>query len=244
MKQIRERIFRIVSDSSHVSVASNAYNYMMIVAIVASIVPLAFHEEGELFFWVDRITLAVLLLDYFLQFITADFRFSKPGAVSFIRYLFSFSGIVDLVSILPSLLMLNSSLKLLRLARLMRALRLLRVLKLVRYWASFGIIVAVFKRQRATLVAVGALAVGYILITALIIFNVEPETFASIFDAIYWATISLTTVGYGDIYPTSSAGQVISMCSSFFGIALIALPSGVFTAGFMAELNGRKSEKK
>jgi voltage-gated potassium channel len=222
---------------------SKVYNYVMIFSILASLVPLAFHDENPLLIALDHITLAVLLIDYFLQIITADFRYRKSGIIYSVRYLFSFSGIIDLLSILPSLIMLNSSFKLLRLARLMRALRLLRVLKLVRYSDGLKIIVTVFKKQRGMLIAVATLALGYILITALIIFNVEPETYGSMFDAIYWATISLTTVGYGDIYPVTRVGQAISMFSSFFGIALIALPSGVFTAGFVTEISKQKEQK-
>ena len=81
------------------------------------------------------------------------------------------------------------------------------------------------------------MASAYILVSALIIYNVEPESFATFFDAVYWATISLTTVGYGDIYPVTTIGRIVTMASSVFGIAIIALPSGVITAGYMAEVN-------
>ena len=63
--------------------------------------------------------------------------------------------------------------------------------------------------------------------TALVMFNIEPDTFNSFFDAIYWATVSLTTVGYGDIYATSGIGKILTMISSLFGIAIVALPAGI-----------------
>lgn len=81
------------------------------------------------------------------------------------------------------------------------------------------------------------MAVAYILISALVIYNVEPASFDTFFDAIYWATISLTTVGYGDIYPVSIIGRIVTMISSILGIAIIALPSGVITAGYLDEIN-------
>ena len=80
------------------------------------------------------------------------------------------------------------------------------------------------------------LAAAYIVICALIIFNVEPDTFDNFFSAIYWATVSLTTMGYGDIYPVSTIGRVVTMLSSFVGIAIVALPAGIITAGYMDEI--------
>ena len=90
------------------------------------------------------------------------------------------------------------------------------------------------------LIAVCILAIAYIVISALVVFNVEPESFDNFFEAIYWATVSLTTVGYGDIYPVTSVGRVITMISSVFGIAVVALPAGIITAGYMKELEDRK----
>lgn len=94
------------------------------------------------------------------------------------------------------------------------------------------------------MVAVCLLAIGYILVSALVIFNVEPESFKSFFEAIYWATVSLTTVGYGDIYPVSALGRIITMVSSVFGIAIVALPAGIITAGYMTELQKSKEADK
>ena len=114
---------------------------------------------------------------------------------------------------------------------------MLRVFKFLRYLKSFDIIASVFKEQKKVLSAVATMAVAYILVSALVIYNVEPESFETFFDAIYWATISLTTVGYGDIYPVTTIGRIVTMISSAFGIAIIALPSGVITAGYLAEIN-------
>ena len=103
-------------------------------------------------------------------------------------------------------------------------------------------ILEIIKEQRSALYAVCLLALGYIFICALVIFNVEPETFPTFFDVVYWATVSLTTVGYGDIYPVSAAGRVISMLSSVFGIAIIALPAGIITAGFLDRIRKKKDD--
>jgi voltage-gated potassium channel len=86
------------------------------------------------------------------------------------------------------------------------------------------------------------MAVFYILFTALVMFNIEPNTFNNFFDAIYWSAISLTSVGYGDITPTSEVGRLFTMCSAFVGVAIIALPSGIITAGYLEVLNSDDNE--
>ena len=126
---------------------------------------------------------------------------------------------------------------------MLRAIKVLRTFKFLRYSKSFEIIVTVFKKQRKVLSAVATMAVAYVMISALVIYNVEPESFKSLFDAIYWATVSLTTVGYGDIYPVTTIGRIVTMISSVFGIAIIALPSGVITAGYLAEVNKSDSDE-
>lgn len=92
--------------------------------------------------------------------------------------------------------------------------------------------------------AVCTLAVAYTMICALVIFNVEPQTFNSFFEAVYWATVSLTTMGYGDIYPVTNTGRAVTMLSSLVGIAIIALPSGIITAGYMDELQRERDSEK
>lgn len=135
-----------------------------------------------------------------------------------------------------------------KVARVSRLLRLLRVIKIIRYYEPLEIILAVIRRQSRILWTVFSLAIFYIFITALIMFNAEedinPETgeylFTTFFDAFYWAACTLTTVGYGDLYPISDIGRVISIISSMVGIAIIALPSGIVTAGYLDELKSRK----
>ena len=95
------------------------------------------------------------------------------------------------------------------------------------------------------------IAVFYVFLTALIMFNAEPhinpitgeQTFRDFFDALYWATVTLTTVGYGDMVPVTDIGRFISMLSSLFGVAIIALPSGVITASYLEELRSQRKEE-
>lgn len=234
-RHMRKKIFQIIEPATD-SVLSKAYDFLMMATIIVSIIPLAFKESSRLFDIIDWITVSIFVIDYVLRLITADLKLNK-SVLSFFVYPLTPMAVLDLLSILPSVTLLHSGFKLLKLFRLFRALKVLRMFKFLRYSRSFEIIVSVFKKQKRVLSAVATMAVAYVLVSALVIYNVEPDSFDSFFEAIYWATVSLTTVGYGDIYPVTAIGRVVTMVSSIFGIAVIALPSGVITAGYLSEIN-------
>ena len=234
---MRERIYQIIEKSEGDDRLSHIYDIFMLIVIAVSLIPLAFKSDNIVFYVIDKVAMVIFIIDYLLRWMTADFKFGKKNVLSFIKYPFSMMAIIDLVSILPSLSIINNGFKALRVLRMIRALRVLRIFKTFRYSKSFQIIGNVVRRSKKSLVAVGILAIGYIVLSALVIFNVEPESFGNFFEAVYWATVSLTTVGYGDIYPVSTLGRIITMISSVFGIAVVALPAGIVTAGYMNELS-------
>ncbi len=239
---MRKRIYEIIEVSKDNDKISMAYDILMMCAIVISIVPLALKDTYALFLYFDTITAILFILDYVLRLTTADYKLGKKSILSFIRYPFTPMAIIDLISILPALTILNSGFKLLRLFRIFRTFRVFRVFKAFRYSKSIVIIINVMKNSKDALLAVCTLAIGYIIVSALIIFNVEGDSFSTFFDAVYWATVSLTTVGYGDIYPVTTAGRIITMLSSILGIAIVALPAGIITAGYLDALNDEKKK--
>ena len=235
---MRKRLYQIIGvgkDGDGTNRLSHIYDIFMITTILVSLIPLAIKEDITFFVWTERITTLIFIIDYLLRWATSDFKLKK-GATSFLVYPFTFMAIIDLLSILPSFFVINSALKTLKVIRLIRALRILKIFKGFKYSKNITIITNVLKKQKRSLTTVCVLAIGYIFISALIVFNIEPETFNTFFDAVYWATISLTTVGYGDIYAVSTIGKVITMISSVLGIAIVALPAGIITAGYMSEI--------
>lgn len=233
---MRKKLYDIIEPTNGKNILSAVYDCFMILVILLSIIPLGIKETNNYLNKLDTFCLVVFAVDYFLRWITADYKYNKKFILSFLRYPFGFFAIIDIISILPSILLINKSFRLLRFFRMVRAFRVFRVFKMFRYSKSLRIILSVFKKSKDSLIAVGTLAVAYIIISALIVFNVEPESFNSFFDAIYWATVSLTTVGYGDIYPVTTIGRIVTMISSVFGIAIVALPAGIITAGYMSEI--------
>jgi len=231
------------------SSASRIYDSIMLVAIIVGVFPLLFRTQYRLFWYFDLVSCLCFVVDYILCWITCDLRSSKNRWGAFIVYPFTPMAIIDMLSILPTINLLTPTFKIVRISRL---LKILRVVKVVRYFESLEIILAVIRKQRKILYTVLSLALFYTFITAMIMFNAEedinPETgkflFDNFFDAFYWAACTLTTVGYGDLYPISDIGRIISIISSMVGIAIIALPSGIITAGYLDELKSRKENRE
>lgn len=246
----RQDLFNLIEyDDERKSRGSSLYDAFMLLMIVLSIVPLAFREPNALFLWFDKVSVIAFITDYLLRWSTADLKLKcRHRWMAFFVYPFTPMAIVDLLSILPSLGVFSKAFKMFRVARL---LKILRVFKFMRYSRHIQILVNVLRKERYVLLTVLGISLFYILVTALVMFNVEmgkvkdgEVVFATFFDAIYWATTTLTTVGYGDIYPVSGFGRVVGMISSLFGVAIIALPSGIITASYLEELREWKKNRK
>lgn len=242
---MRKRIYEIIEQGRTKDTASTVYETVMLLAITASIVPLTFVKDHPVFHIIEIVTVSLFLIDYVLRWMTADYRLGK-GAWSFILYPFTGWAIIDILSILPAISLLSKGFKLFRITRLMRILRLF---KFIRYSEKIRVLGKVIRKEKGVLISVLWIAVFYVFLTALIMFNAEPHvssaageaTITNFFDALYWATVTLTTVGYGDMIPVTDIGRFVSMLSSLFGVAIIALPSGVITASYMEELRSMKS---
>lgn len=234
-------MYQIIDVAKEGDRISHVYDIFMIITILVSLVPLAIKDNLSFFVWTEIITTIIFILDYILRWITSDLKLKK-GISSFLLYPFTLMAIIDLLSIVPTFIVINNALRTLKVFRLIRALRIIKIFKGFKYSKNIMIIANVLKKQKRSLITVCVLAIGYILISALIVFNIEPETFNSFFDAVYWATISLTTVGYGDIYTISTTGKIITMISSLLGIAIVALPAGIITAGYMSEIQDKTED--
>ncbi len=218
------------------------YDALILCAIILSSTTLIFKDRIAYVVIVEIVTLFLFAVDYVLRLMTANLKLKK-GKKSFLIYPITPGAIIDLLCLLPILALINSRFAVLSIFRLAKCIRMF---KLLRFSKNFTMITNVLKKEKEVLGSILALSVGYILFTALIMYNLE-DSFESFFDSVYWAVTALTTVGYGDIYPISDIGRVISMLSSLFGIAIVALPAGVITASFLEEIKENKkneSEKK
>lgn len=247
LNKIRKTAFQIVGRGQKYPRISHCYDVFMLSMIAISILPLVFRDQYPVFTAFDYVSTIAFIVDYIIRWSTADLLL-KRGFKSFLIYPFTPMAIIDLLSILPGLNVLDRSFKLFRLTRIFR---LFRVLRIFRYSHKIESFLSILKKQKDILLSVLVLAIVYIFITAIIMFNVEPvinpatgqPTFKTFFDALYWSTTTLTTVGYGDIVPVTTAGRIVSMLSALFGVAIIALPSGVITGAYLGQLKKERHVK-
>lgn len=233
VRMVRKKLFKIVEkDTTYYE----WYDILILICIWVSIIPLTFKEQNNFTYILTTLTTVVFVIDYILRWITSDFR-AKKGIYSFIEYPFTISAIFDLVVILSCFSEIFSNSYILR---IFSVFRILRIAKTLRYSSKFEIIKSVVNKNRKILEVVCGFTAGFIFVSALIMFQFENQSFKNFFEAIYWSTTVLTTVGYGDICPKTEIGRLISIISSLVGIAFVALPTGIITSGFVEELNKEK----
>jgi voltage-gated potassium channel len=232
---MRKRIYSIVTRGAGDDHVSKTYDIFIMIVALLSITPMMSKTLTPLLSTIDLITVYILFADYIFRWVTYDYVSKREGILPFVLYPVTPFALMDLVSLLPSLGLLGDA---------FRIVRLFRIFKVLRYSRTFSYIEAVFRKEKETLGYVLIIALSYIFLSALVMFTFEPDTFANFFDALYWATTALTTVGYGDVYPVTTVGKLVSMVSSLFGIAIIALPAGIVTAGFVEAIDEDKKQKK
>ncbi len=233
MEKVRQHIWEMFDGKSK---ASTYYDIIMIIVILMSLVPLVFKEETPVLQWIDHIAVTIFIINYILRWITAGLKFKK-GWKSFLLYIVTPWALLDLVCILSSFQIIASVFHVLKVASLFKTLRVFRSLLLLRYMKSIRMIFNVIRDEWHAVLTVFALGFGYVLVIALIMFDMEPDTFDNFFHAIYWSTSNLTSIGLANGTSLSMLGQTLSIISTFVGIAIIALSTGIIVAGVIDEKN-------
>lgn len=231
---MRTKIFQIVQIAQNGDRASRLYDIFLVAIAFASIIPLMFHIDRLPDAWqfaftaLDLVTVYILFFDYLLRWITHDIKEGRRGDwKAFAKYPFTATAIIDLAAILPSLGVLPAS---------FMFLRALRVVRIMRTTRRLAVIVNTFASERRTLTLALVLVGLYVFMVALLMFCNEPNTFDTFIDALYWAAVTLTTIGYGDLTPTTETGKIIVIAASIVGILVIALPAGIITGSFLDQL--------
>jgi voltage-gated potassium channel len=198
--------------------------------------------------WINLGVLIVFAIEYILRLwaVSEDPRYH--GVLGRIRYMFTPYALADLAAFLPELLLMGApnAAEAGSVAAL-KALRLLRLFKLARFIPAFEVLGAALRRAGSQLLVALALALALVYLSAIVLYFVEgsvQEGFASIPRSLWWAVATLTTVGYGDIYPVTVAGRIAAGVIALVGIGVVALPAGIFATSFAEELKERQMARQ
>lgn len=181
---------------------------------------------------------SIYLVDRKIAKLHSQLESNRPGVVinRATKYSRSVQGIIDFTAIIASLPVIPAGLSAFKMFRFTKFFRVMRALKVVKV----DILITAISKQKKILITIFALSGMFILLAAILMFQIEhhaqPDVFEDFFDALYWAVATLTTVGYGDIYPVTTIGRALSMLISLTGIAIVALPSGVIASAYTEEL--------
>ena len=225
----------------------NRFDFFIYVIIIGNIVAMVLESHqsiqirfSEFFHYFELISILIFSFEYLYR-IVVSYKEKQWSGVK--NYVFSFFGLIDLVSILPFYLkqfvLLDG-----RFFRILRLFRLTRVFKLGRDSKSLKLFIKALSAVKSELKFTLFLSVLTILFSASAIYFLEnkaqPEVFSSITASIWWATVSLATVGYGDIVPVTIWGKVFASIISLVGIGIVAIPTGIISASFVEEIHNSK----
>ena len=219
-----------------------------VIAVIAESVTSVYEANQLLFNTFELVSVAVFTVEYLLRLwsCTSMQEYRKP-ILGRIIYALTPLAIIDLVAILPFYLPMLFAIDL-RFIRILRLFRMFRILKLGRYSRSLKLLITVLRNKREELaITLFALVVLIVLAACLMYFaeeEAQPEVFSSIPDTMWLAVITLTTVGYGDLYPVTIAGKILASVIAMLGIGIFALPAGILSAGFVEETSKSKMESR
>lgn len=243
----RERVFRIIQIGSKDDLPSRAFDMFISATIIVNILAMFLETFDELsafssvFVIAEAVTVGIFCIEYLLRIWTADLLYpdlSRPRAV--LRFLYSFDGIVDLLTILP-MSMFSGFVA-------FRMLRVVRIFHLFRINAnddSFTVITGVLKEKRNQIISSVFIIIVLMLASSLGIYSAEheaqPDVYRNAFSGIWWSVATLLTVGYGDIYPITVMGRIMAIVITFLGVGVVAIPTGIISAGFVEQYTRREN---
>jgi len=241
---IKRSIYQLVEKGSHGKKYNLYFDYFIASLIILNVLAIAVDSlssisaelrQGLKIF--EIISLLIFTAEFLMRVYVADLSHPADSKVkSIVRFVFSPLGLIDLFSILPFYLPFLLPMDL-RFLRLLRLLRFMRVFKISHYSQSLTLIGNVVKEKKAELGTTFFVAFILIVVAAFLMYFVEgkvqPDNFNDVFDSFWWALGTLSTVGYGDVYPITTLGKVISAVVSILGIGIVALPTGIISSSFI-----------
>ncbi len=250
-KETRKRIFDIIQIGNDHDIPSTCFDYFIVVTILINIGATFLETFDSMAKYMSVIELAICVTslifcgEYILRVWTADLLYPRMNPLKArLQFIFSVFGLVDLFSFLPYFVpgLLTSGIVAFRILRVIRIFHLFRINS--RYDA-FNVVLDVLMEKRQQLFSSISLIIIMMLASSLCMYNLEheaqPEVFKNAFSGIWWSMSTLLTIGYGDIYPITLGGRIIALVIAFLGVGLVAIPTGIISAGFVEQYTKAKS---
>lgn len=254
MKKIKKRIFEIIQVAQDGDKLSRIFDLFILALILVNVMLVILDtfnlppKVKSVFGTIETISVVIFTVEYILRIWTSDLLYPERSPIrARLKYIFSFMALIDLFAILPFYIPFLIPVDL-RVLRMLRMVRLLRIFKVNRYTHALSKIGNVFRKKSNELLSSIFIVCLLMLIASVIMYNVEnaaqPDKFNNALSGLWWAIATLTTVGYGDIYPVTAVGKVLSAIIAVLGIGLVAVPTGIISAGFMEQIESPKEEPK
>lgn len=250
----RKRIYTIIQVGNLSDIPSRAYDYALMAAVLINIFIAIFDTFPESLPYQDIMHLAETLtvlyftVDYVLRVWTADLYYESLGihlspSKARIRFVFSWVGLVDFLSCVPFFFPMGGSV-----LRLFRIVRILRVFRIHHYADPLHVIGDVINKKKGQLLSSSFIVLILMIAASLLMYSLEheaqPEAFANAFSGFWWAANTLLTVGYGDVVPVTLAGKICGTVLTFLGVGMVAIPTGILSAGFMEQVSSLRHENE
>ncbi|PWK19235.1 ion transporter [Xanthomarina spongicola] len=191
-------------------------------------------QTRTILYVIEVFSVIVFTIEYLLRIYVSERK---------LKFIFSFYGIIDLLAILPFYLSFGVDLRSLR---ALRFLRLFRILKLVRYNRAMNHFTTAIKSAKEEILLFLFITLILIYFAAVGIYYFEnaaqPEHFSSIFDSLWWAIVTLTTVGYGDVYPITVGGKVFTFFILLIGLGIVAIPTGIISSALTKSVDNKETD--
>ena len=249
--QLRRRISEIIEVGTAGDWVSKGYDLFSVVVIVINIAVTVLYtfdsmelKYGDLLLLVESVTVFFFAVDYMLRLWTARFLYPTIQEKRAIRkYMLSFTGVIDILSWLPYYLPIFFPAGA-AVFRMLRVVRIFRLFKINAYYDSLNVIGEVISSKRQQLMSSVFLILVLMIASSLCMYSLEheaqPEVFSNAFSGIWWSVSTLLTVGYGDIYPITYLGKIVGIFISFLGVGMVAIPTGIISAGFVDQYSRLK----
>ena len=254
MQRIKKRLWQILEVAKQGDMLSKYFDIFIMSLIVLNVIfcilgSMKWFENHWRYFleYFELVSVIIFTIEYFsrLYSCTIDSRYPK-SIKGRIKYLFTPMSMIDFVAIFPFYISLGGVN--LTALRVLRLFRILRIAKMGRYYSSLNIIKNVLKNKKEELILTTLIMFFLLIMSSSLMYyaehSVQPKEFSSIPASMWWAVVTLTTVGYGDVYPITVLGKIIAGLIAIIGIGMFALPTGIIGSGFIEEIEKRKSNKK